>query len=148
MEKEVTERAAAAACIPGMVAPWLLSVWEHRGRVMSPLAVSCLGKHKPFHQGSSRALISSQCCSQPVPALSVSCLLSLTEFHSQGPSSCLYSSLSRVLFPLSPLLFLNGLFPFNNPVAAIKEATPLQLNSIVTKQNKVIESRRDVGLLT
>lgn len=58
------------------------------------------------------------------------------------------SSLSRVLFPLSPLLFLQGLFPFNNTVADIKEVTPLKLNGIVTKQNEVIESRRDVGLLT
>lgn len=30
----------------------------------------------------------------------------------------------------------------------MKEATPLKLNGIVTKQDKVIESRRDVGLLT
>lgn len=74
MEKAVTERAPVAVCIPGNAAPWLLSVWEHMGRVMSPLAVSCLGKHKPFHQDSSRALISSQCWSQPVPAPSISCL--------------------------------------------------------------------------
>lgn len=119
-----------------------------QGRVMSPLAVSCLGKHKPFHQDSRRALISSQCWSQPVPALSISYLLSLTKYHSQEPSSHHYFLLEQSLFPLSPLLFLKGLVPFKNTVTGIKEATPLKLSSIVSKQNKVIESRKDVGLLT
>lgn len=126
-----------------------------RGRVMSPLAVSCLAEHKPLHQDSR----------VPWSPLSVGLSLLLL---SPSAASCLWQSTTvRDLLPslLSPWtefcfppplyfsskgyshLIINGR---KNPpfvsVTDIKEATLLKLNSIVTTQNEVIiESRRAAG---
>lgn len=77
--------------------------------------------------------------------LATSCLWQSTTVRDLLPIVAF--SLNTALFPLSPLLFLKGLLPFNNTVTDTKEATPLKLNSVVTKQNRIIESRTDVGLL-
>lgn len=78
--------------------------------------------------------------------LATSCLWQSTTVRDLLP--IITFSLNTALFPLSPLLLLKGLLPFSNTDTDIKEATQLKLNSIVTKQNKVVESRTDVGFLT
>lgn len=72
MEKKVTQE-SFSSCVPGNIALWLLSVWEHPEKSDEP--ISC-----KLHRGNSNlsitaeknTLIPSQCWSLPVSALSIS----------------------------------------------------------------------------
>lgn len=115
---------------------------------MSLLSASCLGETQTFPSAQENTLICSQCWSLPVPALFISCLLSLTKYDSWVPSYRHYFLLEESLCSFSHLPYLKGLPPVNHTVTHRKEATSLQLNSIVAKQNKITESEKDVELLT
>lgn len=110
MEKAVTERAPVAVCIPGNAA---VCMGAH-GKSDEPISCELLRETQTFPSGQ-------QPCSDLLSVLVSACScslhqlpLSLTEYHSQGPSSIIAFSLNRVLFPLSPLLFLEGLLAFQN----------------------------------
>lgn len=148
-EKEVTER-----CCPWERGSVAAVATEHTGKSDEPISCELLRETQTSPSGQETCsdllsvLVSACSCSlHQLPLVSDKAPQSGTFFHRSFLLEQSFVSLVPYFSSKGYFLLIIKTFPFIS-VTDIKEATPLKLNSTVTKQNKIIESRRDVGLLT